>query len=286
MSHVSATLERFERRFGLVLPAGLRVAWLEGRVPEGKALFQTEDGKVLGWINAFSPVESTPWSSQVSYVTDYEALSRTGLLPTRLLAIASLSNDDRIVISVGGPDLGHVYYWAWSEQSDSESNSTPRLHRVAPDFDQFLATLTLGFDALKAVFACFNGDFTPPWGLPADEDFARIEARYGTRYPEDFVRFQTREAARLPAFPEGFRWANAGLEPYASLEDLIGASQSIRALDFLPFADDNGLLFGFRDSGAVVSLEHPNASLHEEAPDFVTWLWQQYQQHLQKRVQT
>ncbi len=135
------------------------------------------------------------------------------------------------------------------------------------------------FDALEAAFPHFDGDFTPPWGLPTCDDFARIEARHGLRYPEVFIAFQAGDAARLPTFPEGFCWANVGLEPYASLEDLIASTQSLGLPDFMPFAVDNGDLIGFVSSGAVPSYDHPDGPLREEAPDFMQWLWHQYQRH-------
>jgi hypothetical protein len=284
MDSVNGALDRFERRYGQALPAALREAWLSGRVPVGEVLFETGDKKVAGWITEFWPLEANNGGPDESYTTEYEELSLGGLLPRHLLPIAVVSNHDRIVISLGGADSGHVYYWAWSEEPDPESNSTEYLRHIATDFGHFVAGLRTGFDALKVAFPHFDGDFTPPWGLPTRDDFARIEARHGLRYPEAFITFQTCDATRLPCFPEGFRWANAGLEPYASLEDLITSTQPLGLSDFMPFADDNGDLIGFVRGKAVARYDHAGGALHEEAPDFVQWMWQQYTHHAQRYV--
>ena len=137
----------------------------------------------------------------------------------------------------------------------------------------------MDFETLKHEFPRFAGDYTPPWGLPTREDFARIEAKHGLRYPEAFIAFQTDHAARLPSFPEGFRWANPGLEPYLSLEDLIESTQELVLPAFLPFADDNGDIIGLLPNQGrtpVVLYDHADQTLYEEAEGFVEWLRQQY----------
>lgn len=278
----SAALEGLEQGYGIVFPADLRNAWLEGRVPEVEAWLDTGDGKVAGWITSFTPVVASTGRRLQSYAGDLAAQSRAGGLPVRFLTVAHLSHLHRVVISLRGPDSGRLFCSRGTTGLDSASGHHGSLLPIAPDFSRFLAMLRTGFDALRAAFPELGGEFAPPWGLPVEEDFARIHARYGLRYPEAFVRFQTHEAARLPSFPEGFRWANAGLEPYASLEDLIETTRMLDLPDFVPFAEDNGVLFGLRACGAVVSLDPIETTQIEEAPDFVGWLRRQYQRHLQR----
>lgn len=252
---IGAVLEGLEQSHGIMFPVHLRNAWLEGRVPEVEAWLDSGDGRVAGWIAFFTPVVAAPGRRLESYAAELVVQSRAGNLPHRFLTVARLSNQHRVVISLRGPDSGRVYCSLAATDLDSALGNQGSLLPIAPDFSRFLATLRTGFDALRAAFPSVDGDFAPPWDLPVEQDFERIQARYGLRYPEAFVRFQAHEAARFPAFPDGFRWANAGLEPYASLEDLVEMTRKLDLPDFLPFAEDNGVLFGLRACGAVVSLD-------------------------------
>ena len=144
------------------------------------------------------------------------------------------------------------------------------------------------FEQLRQAFPHFKGCFAPPWGLPTLGDFARIDAERGTLFPESFVAFQTHHALHLPSFPDGFRWANAGLEPYLSLEDLIDEARAFADLpaDFTPFADDEGDYLGFSmvsvegtPEPPVARWDHASQTLCIEATCFTDWLWQRYAAH-------
>lgn len=129
---------QFEHQFAVPLPAPLREALLGGLIPNEKVMFDTQDRKVAGWITEFFPVES---DDSTSYASEYEQISLSQLLPCNLLPIAMVANCDRIVVSLSGRDRGHIYYWAWSEEPDPESNSYQYLRRIAVDFAEFLSGL-------------------------------------------------------------------------------------------------------------------------------------------------
>ncbi|MFJ6327820.1 MULTISPECIES: SMI1/KNR4 family protein [unclassified Rhizobium] len=132
-------IRQFERQHALELPAQLREALLNNQIPDGKrGWFETEDRKVAGWITQFWPVESDDGES---YASEYAQLSLGQMLPRNLLSIALVANNDRIVISLDGEDRGYVYYWAWSEEPDPETNSYQYLRRIAVGFSEFLAAL-------------------------------------------------------------------------------------------------------------------------------------------------
>lgn len=131
-------IQEFERRFTLELPARLREALLGGVIPDENVMFETQDYKVAGWITEFFPVQS---DGDTSYASEYEQISLSQLLPRNLLPIALVANHDRIVISLSGRDSGHIYYWAWSEEPDPESNSYQYIRRIAVDFAEFLSGL-------------------------------------------------------------------------------------------------------------------------------------------------
>jgi len=132
------TIREFEIRFGIELPPALRNSVLGDRLPRENVMFETEDGKVAGWITEFWPVDS---EESESYSSEYEDLSLAGVLPRNLLPIALVANGDRVVISLAGPDCGTVYYWGWSEEPEPESNSYRCMRRIALDFDGFLDSL-------------------------------------------------------------------------------------------------------------------------------------------------
>ena len=146
------------------------------------------------------------------------------------------------------------------------------------------------FEQLRREFPGFKGPYAPPWGLPTAQDFARIEARLGLAYPASFKAFQTQHALHLPSFPDGFRWANAGLEPYLSLESLIDDVRASPALSgFLPFADDESDYLGFAideghavDEPPVARWDHAGETLGMEAGNFESWLRQQYAGHVRR----
>lgn len=146
------------------------------------------------------------------------------------------------------------------------------------------------FDQLRREFPAFKGPYAPPWGLPTEQDFARIEARLGQACPASFKALQTQHALHLPSFPDGLRWANAGLEPYLSLENLIDEVRASPApAHFLPFADDESDYIGFVIDGskvepgpAVARWDHAGETLGLEADNFENWLRRQYAQHAQR----
>ncbi|WP_192886559.1 SMI1/KNR4 family protein [Agrobacterium sp. LAD9] len=121
-------IRQFELQFALELPDHLREALLRDQIPNENVVFETEDRKVAGWITEFFPVKS---DGSTSYASEYEQISLAQLLPRNLLPIAMVANYDRIVVSLSGADKGYIYYWAWSEEPDPESNSyqLPASHR-------------------------------------------------------------------------------------------------------------------------------------------------------------
>lgn len=131
-------IQEFERQFALELPPRLREALLNDLIPNENVMFETLDHKVAGWITEFFPVES---DDNTGYASEYEQISLSQLLPRNLLPIALVANHDRIVISLSGRDRGHIYYWAWGEEPDPESNSYQYLRRIAVDFAEFLSGL-------------------------------------------------------------------------------------------------------------------------------------------------
>lgn len=131
-------IARFEHHYGQSLPTALRQAVLDGSLPQCPALFETEDRKVAGWITEFWPVDC---AEHESYVSEYAEICLSGILPAHLLPVAFVANADRIVVSLSGADCGSVYYWAWSEEPQPESNSCAYLRRIATDFTAFLAGL-------------------------------------------------------------------------------------------------------------------------------------------------
>lgn len=132
-------IRQFEAQYALELPAQLQEALLSNQIADRQGgWFETEDRKVVGWITQFWPVES---DDSESYASEYKQLSLNQMLPCNLLSIALVANNDRIVISLDGADRGHVYYWAWSEEPDPETNSYQYLRRIAVNFDKFLAAL-------------------------------------------------------------------------------------------------------------------------------------------------
>ena len=136
------------------------------------------------------------------------------------------------------------------------------------------------FTDLQARYPDFCGDFSPDFGLPTRADFDRLEKAFGVVFPKSYVEFQTRYAARMRAVGDGFRWANAGLEPHLSLESLLGEAQGsgYLALGLLPFWKDGGDGLAFQLDGAPNPAEPPVAwfmrdgSTFPLADGFVPWL--------------
>jgi len=143
-----------------------------------------------------------------------------------------------------------------------------------------------GFADLYAQLPQFRADYAPPWGLPTPADFQRIHTTSRLCYPAAFIEFQTAWARRLPVFAQEFRWANPGLEPYASLDSLIEDAQALGLAGFAPFADDNGDLIGFLTDHPQRAMDAPVAryelaygTFDVEAGSFIDWLRGHYLEH-------
>jgi hypothetical protein len=155
-------------------------------------------------------------------------------------------------------------------------------------------TVNSRLEELCNAFPEFDGDFTPPWGLPTADDFVRISLQFACPFPQSFIDFQTVYAARLPIPDNGFRWANSNLEPYLSLEATIEfARQWGMAAHYVPFWDSEGNFCCFDTSSIredqefpVVFWEHdaPGDDLSHQWPDFVAWFSEGLEKlRLQKR---
>lgn len=136
------------------------------------------------------------------------------------------------------------------------------------------------FQQLRVEFPEFTGDYTPPWGLPTEDDFTHLTQRYGLCYPPSFVLFQTRYAAVLPPPDNAFRWANRGLEPYLSIEFAITDARSMGVpAQLAPFWSDEGNFTCFEtglsqpDGEMPVEFwDHESGGTVREATDFIEWL--------------
>jgi hypothetical protein len=133
-------LANLERTIGLRLPDDYKAFLLQynGGEPD-RAKFQTQDGKVEGWIAKFLPLAEV---DDANLLEEIEGITQTGQIPENLIPIAVLPNDDRIVLSVKGPDRGAVYYWAWEEEDEDHEPSYDYMRVIANSFSDFLNSLT------------------------------------------------------------------------------------------------------------------------------------------------
>ena len=101
--------------------------------------FETRDGKVSSYATRFAAVSD---SEEDNLLDEIDGITLAGQIPKNLIPIAVDPGEDRIVLSVAGPDAGSVYYWAWGEEPRKPTCSYKYMRLIASDFDEFLSLLT------------------------------------------------------------------------------------------------------------------------------------------------
>lgn len=134
-----AQLLSLERTAGLMLPAPYRSFLLahNGGRPASRR-FTTKDGKIESMISRFLPISD---DAEDNLLEEIEGITQAGQIPPNLIPIAIDPADDRVVISVGGPDAGKVYYWSWGAEPDPVSCSYEYMSLIANDFSEFISVL-------------------------------------------------------------------------------------------------------------------------------------------------
>lgn len=129
-----------EAKAGVSLPAPYREFLLEhnGGVP-GRDRFETRDGKVSSFVSKFAAISDT---EEDNLLDEIRGITQAGQIPPNLIPIAVDPAEDRIVLSVSGPDVGSVYYWAWGEEPKKPTCSYKYMRLIAKSFDEFLSLLS------------------------------------------------------------------------------------------------------------------------------------------------
>lgn len=132
-------LRRLEGETGVALPPAYRAFLLRqnGGSPV-PARFDSRDGKLTSCVTRFAPVED---EGEYNLQREIEGITGYRLISSTMIPIAIDPVENRVVLAVGGRDLGRVYYWAWDEEPDPPTCSRRYMRLVADSFDEFLALL-------------------------------------------------------------------------------------------------------------------------------------------------
>lgn len=126
---------RFERRFGLVLPAAYRqflLATNGGRPERDLFAIQSIEGHPVGRIHVFFGLNDPIESCNLDWNLDVFGER----IPAGLLPIATTEGADKICLSVADRRSGRVLYWDGSAPAGE-----PTLHVLADDFASFVSSL-------------------------------------------------------------------------------------------------------------------------------------------------
>lgn len=132
-------IRKLEEKTRIALPEDYKDFLLRhnGGEPEPK-VFETQDGKVESRVKKFLSISDV---SEDNLVEEIEGITRAGQIPGNLVPIAVDPADNRVVLSVGGPDIGKVYYWAWDEEDEDHEASYKYMRLIANSFNEFLESL-------------------------------------------------------------------------------------------------------------------------------------------------
>jgi hypothetical protein len=130
---------RLESETGVTLPAEYRAFLLRhnGGKPSRRR-FTTRDQKVESHATRLFPVDE---NDEGGLQSEIEGITGCNLIPREMIPIGIDPGEDRVVLAVGGPDVGRVFYWAWGEEPDPPTCSRKYMRIIADSFDEFLASL-------------------------------------------------------------------------------------------------------------------------------------------------
>jgi hypothetical protein len=130
-----ADISAFERKHGVHLSVAYRAFLLRsnGGRPERDlfpvpGLQRNPVGRLHFFFGIGDPVESCDLEWNLRVFADR--------IPAHLLPIATTEGADKICLAVAGDASGTVFYW-----DGYEGSHTPKLYRIARDFDEFVALL-------------------------------------------------------------------------------------------------------------------------------------------------
>ncbi|MBA3819959.1 MAG: SMI1/KNR4 family protein [Deltaproteobacteria bacterium] len=129
-----SAIRALEDELGLVLPPAYRTFLLQNNGGYADPnVFEREDNRRTGRQRALVQDFFT-----IDEVRKYRGWHR-GRVPENLLAVGRDPGGNMLLVSVGGPDVGRVYFW------DHDRETTPptyaNVYSVADDFSRFLASL-------------------------------------------------------------------------------------------------------------------------------------------------
>jgi hypothetical protein len=108
-----------------------------GGIP-APAGFTTRDGSVSSTVAWFFPVADT--EDDPHLYEEIMAITKAGLVPPFLVPVAATADGNRIMLAVGGTELGTVYYWARQEETGG-APSFDHMHAIAGSFGEFWNSL-------------------------------------------------------------------------------------------------------------------------------------------------
>jgi len=128
----------FEKRFGIVLPEDYKRFLIKynGGKPSPRR-FKTIDNKTITSLLLILPLADIQSENLAS---NYISFNQGNKIPKNLLPIGQDPIKNKICMSIGGEDVGYIYYWDMDEDFGN-APSYDNMFLVAKSFTDFINSL-------------------------------------------------------------------------------------------------------------------------------------------------